>query len=717
MFLPYDKLFNNVELPKAIIQSQGLNVYEAIFSDNLHPFCVIEFLVNDQEIYLKMSSSVQRYNKFECPYMLKIYYWSYEFILTGNEKIYKFYFVTDHFDKDVRSWLNERSSIKLYLFERDLYKISRDLAYVLQNIITSNVAINPLKRETLVVSNNKIKFLPHIFLLEIAEEMSRIKLLSQKSRVEESKKTNFFENDLNILKNISSSTEEITKILDQTNASKFGSPSPSQKGSSSPKKSAFKKNEGSSGNTINLTQSPSISPKMANPKKSSCSPSKSKKLIDFSGKVEEKLIVAKKMKDCNIDPRERIYSFGIIIAMIASLYDFNDEDPAKILTTSSIKEMEKRYGKEFVVLVKKTISKENILNMNEIIDEISYLIKIKGVEDGGLLIDKKNKNLNSIVKMNIPFDRQVKFLHCFPELYQKMLFINLQDKMHIFFEIQDLNIDFIIPVDHRTIAIQKADQSFIFILGGKNTNNVYKYNSEKKILELKENMIASLERRSFGICNIRNIIYVVGGYLDNEITKSCECYDINNNYWCKIKHLNEACTDLSLCSFNEKFLYKFGGQLVSLTLCQVIEKYDISKDKWYIIQYDISQALKESFALLRNSLVSQISDEDILIIGGINIYYEGSNRCFLLKIKEIEEIMVKDSQNILTYMKEKKKDCEYSHEICSLNMTVLPSKDPLDLCMPVIVDNELFVLQFKKNNHRKLISLGKEWKEAKDIKW
>ena len=325
-----------------------------------------------------------------------------------------------------------------------------------------------------------------------------------------------------------------------------------------------------------------------------------------------------------------------------------------------MKEMEKKFGKEFVVLIRKTLSMDKNVDLNDIIEEISYLIKIKGNEDGLSIMDKKKKNLNSIVKMNIPLDRQLKFLHCFPELYQKLLYVNIQDKLQTFFEIQDLNVDFIIPVDHRTISLISNGQYLIFLLGGKNTNYVYMYNPEKKVLEQKENMIGNLERRSFGICSIRNLIYVAGGYLDNEITKSCECFDILTNYWCKIRPLIEPSTDNSLCSYNEKYLFKFGGQLLTFTLCQMIEKYDVGKDKWYVINYIVEQSLKNSFAFLRNSLSIQISDEEILIMGGINVYYEGTNRCYLMRIKEIEEKVKKEGQNILTLMKEKKKEADYS---------------------------------------------------------
>ena len=726
--MPYDKLFGNVELPKALIQSQGLNVYEALFSDNHHPYCVIEFLVNNQDIYLKMSSSVEKYNKLEHPHLLKIFYWSYEFLLAQNEKIYKFYFVTDHFDKDVKSWLNERSASKLFLFERDLYKIARDLASLVQYIAAQNLPINPLKRETLVVSNNKLKLIPHIFLLEIMEEMSKIKLLSQISQKKaEESIINFFESNLSKMKQYASSTEEIIKILDQTNAGRIGSPTNGpdsmKNASSSPKKSVFKKQEGafrsSMTNSMTLNnKSPQNSLESPLSKKSVYSASKAKNSSgDKSTKEEEKSAILAKMKECQVSPQDRIYSLGMIIAMLAVLYDSDDEDPDKILSPANVKEMEKKFGKEFVALIRKILQKNKNISLNEVIEEISYLIKVKGNEDGLGVTDKKKKGYSSIVKINLPPDRRIRFLHCFPELYQKMLYVNIQDKVQTFFEVQDLNVDFIIPVDHRTISLFSKDQYLIYLMGGKNTNNVYMYNPEKKLLEQKENMIGTLERRSFGICSIKNMIYVSGGYLDNEITKSVECFDVMTNYWCKLKPLNEPCTDNTLCSYNEKYLFKFGGQMITFTLCQIIEKYDVGKDKWHVVNYNVEAGLKDSFAFLRNSLSTQISEDEILIIGGINVYYEGTNRCYLLKVKEVEDKIKKEGQNILTLMKEKKKETEFAYEICHFSSLNLPTKDPLELCPPIIVDDELFILQFKKNNHRKLISLGKDWKEMKDIKW
>ena len=297
-----------------------------------------------------------------------------------------------------------------------------------------------------------------------------------------------------------------------------------------------------------------------------------------------------------------------------------------------------------------------------------------------------------------------------------MLFVNLQDKNQIFYEVQELNVDFIIPVEHRTVGVKMKEKTLIFLLGGKNTNNVYCYNPDTKELDQKDNMISNLERRSFGITNLGNMIYIAGGYLDNEITKSAECYDVMTNLWSKISALNEAVTDLSLCAFGNNYIFKFGGQLQTLTLCQSIEKYDIRKDRWFVIKYNLDKSLNDGFTLLRNSLTCQVNENEIVILGGINIYYEGSSKIFTFKVLEVE-IKKKENEQILHLMNEQKRETEYVYEIGNFNGLNLPTKDSLELCPPVIIEDELYFLQFKKNNHRKLFSLSDEYKEIKDIKW
>ena len=720
MFMPVDKLVHNLDLPKAVLQSEKINIYEASFYDVYQPFCVIEYLISDQEIYLQMSSSVAKYSKLEHPNILKIYYWSCEFVLKGNEKIYKFYFITDHFDKDLKNWLIHRNQSKMFFFERDMYKFTRDLASALQYAETFHVPLNPLKQENLVVSNNKIRYIPHIFLASITEEMSK-DLISKNLFPKLTIATNFF-NDKNQEKEKVTSAQ-IFEILKKTNEgrevkSKFtkevNTPSPKMRGKKSDdihENDSNKKNI----NTINkqtkklAEKSPVKSINSSTLKRTSYEEEKS---TSFSPSAKPK-------RDEDEEIKEMVYSFGVLLVLVGILYDGNRVDDHKILTNANFEQIEKRYGREFLKVIKNMTTKEKDKrpNFQNIHDEILTIIKLKGTEDGGLGGDKGKKKLNSLIRIP-PFEseKRVKFLHCFPELYQKMLFVNLQDKNQIFYEVQELNVDFIIPVEHRTVGVKMKEKTLIFLLGGKNTNNVYCYNPDTKELDQKDNMISNLERRSFGITNLGNMIYIAGGYLDNEITKSAECYDVMTNLWSKISALNEAVTDLSLCAFGNNYIFKFGGQLQTLTLCQSIEKYDIRKDRWFVIKYNLDKSLNDGFTLLRNSLTCQVNENEIVILGGINIYYEGSSKIFTFKVLEVE-IKKKENEQILHLMNEQKRETEYVYEIGNFNGLNLPTKDSLELCPPVIIEDELYFLQFKKNNHRKLFSLSDEYKEIKDIKW
>jgi len=719
--MPVDKLFHNLDLPKAVFQSEKINIYEASFYDVYQPFCVIEYLISDQEVYLQMSSSVAKYNKIDHPNILKIYYWSCEFVLKGNEKIYKFYFVTDHFDKDMKNWLIQRSQSKMFFFERDMYKLTRDLASAFQYAESFHISLNPLKQENLVISNNKIRYIPHIFLASITEEMS--KDISKKATFSHLtiNTNNFFEKNQEKEKITSA---QINEILRKTNESReirlVKEPklhSPQRKGRKA-EDNFVEDSESKKKSNLMSKQLKKLTEKSPSTNLS-ISPQNKKRIFSEEEEKYSPSSKLKREKENEEDNKDRVYAFGVLMMLIGILYDDVKFNEVKVINNETFSSIEKRYGREFLNIIKVMLTKEKDKrpNFQMIHDEILRIIKLKGTEDGGLGNAKFKKKMNSMIKLpqGEP-EKRVKFLHCFPELYQKMLFVNIQDKNQVFYEIEDLNVDFIIPVEHRTIAVKIKDKTLIFLLGGKNTNNVYSYNPDTKELEQKDNMISNLERRSFGIAALNNMIYVAGGYLDNEITKSSECYDVLTNLWSKVAQMNEAITDLSICSFGNNALFKFGGQLQTLTLCQTIEKYDIRKDRWFVIKYSVDKSLNEGFTLLRNSLTMQINEHEIIIMGGINIYYEGSNKIFCLKIKEVE-VKKKENEIMVSFLNETKKEMEFFYEIENFNFLNLPTKDALELCPPIIIEDELYFLQFKKNNHRKLFLLSDEWKEIKDIKW
>eukprot|EP00826_Nyctotherus_ovalis_P062279 TRINITY_DN8982_c0_g1_i13.p1 TRINITY_DN8982_c0_g1~~TRINITY_DN8982_c0_g1_i13.p1 ORF type:complete len:213 (-),score=33.87 TRINITY_DN8982_c0_g1_i13:162-800(-) len=58
-------------------------------------------------------------------------------------------------------------------------------------------------------------------------------------------------------------------------------------------------------------------------------------------------------------------------------------------------------------------------------------------------------------------------------------------------------------------------------------------------------------------------LYVVGGINTDGLISSCEEYEIEADKWREIAPLNEKKKWMSLCSFNSKYLYSFGGCLTS----------------------------------------------------------------------------------------------------------------------------------------------------------
>lgn len=698
MFMPLDKMFNNLDLPKAIVQSETVNIYEATFYDVFQNFSIIEYIVFDQNAYLNIASSIAKYNKIDHPNILKIHYWSNEFLLRNNAKTYKFYFITDHFDKNLFKWLDYRLQHKIYFFERDMYKLSRDICSAFIYLSSFNVQINKLLTQNFIVSTNKIKFVPHEFLNEVLavlcqapdnlEEDSNLKSYFGLDMIKVSSQT-CFEKKL--------TTSEIHKILDRTNSERITLKSLQKE------KREEKDNRRSHLKEIERSKSP-----LRNKLDSSPARGKSKE----KNKIQDVLYA---------DKNNSVYEFSLLLIKICTLMNernfFLEKDDSKFL------HLEKRYGKEFLKILKNITdehskNKKNI-SFKDIYESIIKIIKYKGADQRDLSIEKKNRKKNKIIKSG---SSEIKFMHSFPDLYQKFVYIKINDLNQIFYEIQDLDIDFITPANHRSIAIKEDKEFLIFLLGGKNTNNVFSYNPENKNLLQKQNMLCSFQRKSFGVCYFNGYLYVAGGYVDNEITDQSEIYDIQSDNWVKIDRLHEACVDLSLCVFNESFIFKFGGQLNNLSLSQIVEKYDLKTCKWSLINYMIDKKYRDNFTFCKSLQSIQINEEEIMIMGGVNVYMEASTKVYTMKIIKDDNIhkKTKDEKEYFSIMNKsngKSALDEYIYELTNFDLYNLPSKDPLDICPPFIIDNDLYVIQSKKNNNIKLLVLTSDWKEVKDIKW
>lgn len=698
MFMPLDKMFNNLDLPKAIIQSNTVNIYEATFYDISQNFSIIEYIVFDQNAYLNISSSISKYNKIDHPNILKIHYWSNEFLLRNNLKIYKFYFITDHFDKNLYKWLDYRLQHKIYFFERDMYKLSRDLCSSFIYLAGFNVEINKLLTQNFIVSTNKIKFVPHLFLSEVLAVLCQ----TPDNLEEDSNIKSYF--GIDMMKVLSQScfdpkltTSEIHKILDKTNSERITLKSLQKE------KREEKDNRRNHMKEVEKSKSPV------------------RKKLDLSPlrmKSKEK----SKIQDVSSsDKNNSIYEFSLLLMKVCTL--INERNFILEKSDQKFLNVEKRYGKEFLKIFKDIIDENNknkqTITFKEIYESIITIIKYKGTDQRDSSIDKKNRKKNKIIKSA---SSEIKFMHSFPDLYQKFIYITINDINQIFYEIQDLDIDFITPISHRSIAIKKDDELLIFLLGGKNSNNVFSYNPENKTLLQKQSMLCSFQRKGFGICYFNGFLYVAGGYVDNEVSDQSEIYDVKSDVWVKIDKLNEACIDLSLCLFNEKFIFKFGGQLINLTLSQLVEKYDLKTCRWSVINYTIDKKYGSNFTFCKSLQTIQINEEEIMIMGGMNVYMEASTKVFTMKINKDDHVHKKTKDENEYFSINNKRDGksaldEYIYELTNFDLYNLPSKDPLDSCAPFIIDNDLYVIQSKKNNNSKLIVLTSDWKEVKDIKW
>ena len=101
--------------------------------------------------------------------------------------------------------------------------------------------------------------------------------------------------------------------------------------------------------------------------------------------------------------------------------------------------------------------------------------------------------------------------------------------MSPFYEENTLNIDFQVPQKAISFTRKPVEQvAEIYLFGGKNSLFIYKYEEkEKKLVKFKE-MNGQHSRHSFGTCYLSDsFMAIVGGYMDNELTATCELFYFN----------------------------------------------------------------------------------------------------------------------------------------------------------------------------------------------
>ena len=234
-----------------------------------------------------------------------------------------------------------------------------------------------------------------------------------------------------------------------------------------------------------------------------------------------------------------------------------------------------------------------------------------------------------------------KYLHFFQNHENRLHYLDIDrisTNYNPIFQSVQLDINFNIPPFHKSITTSKGH---IYLIGGSDSDNsrkklktTYQFDFKKNVLLQKNNMI--VPRSSFAICCMNNAIYVVGGLTNNSIfTNSCERYDISNDKWIITAPCNFDVLAPCITAFNNRYIFKFGGNSLENKYDTFIEKYDSEANSWTPISFVLDKGVSNAaqfFTVLTTNACIQINPQEIYIFGGYLEDNTGSNQTFLLHI-------------------------------------------------------------------------------------
>jgi len=289
---------------------------------------------------------------------------------------------------------------------------------------------------------------------------------------------------------------------------------------------------------------------------------------------------------------------------------------------------------------------------------------------------------------------QKPFLYHFLEGINKLLYFQVPEtiKENASWAFKEIELEsFEVPNRHASIVTPKAR---LFICGGdKRNGNKNEYSQALLEIDLQKNLpiersSMTIRRRNHGICYNAGYIYVIGGYNRGGYLKSCERYNIETDKWSVIEDFNSpGMCSMGVCSYDNKMIYKFGGELEGLKSSNCIERYNVAKNKWELL--DVKPKRESEFRLGWNPGCLQINNHQLFVFGGC-IERSLHNANFIL------DIQTTDDEQQLT------------EKIVHLDKVPLPVKDyyrPLN--QPIIHKGVVFIQTTKKG--RLLAYDGSKW--------
>lgn len=343
-------------------------------------------------------------------------------------------------------------------------------------------------------------------------------------------------------------------------------------------------------------------------------------------------------------------------------------------------------------------------------------IEMSSITDKGNYLQVKRKNFVPNNKEENCFEVQDlssnennrRWMFYFEENTKNFYYIDTLRLKSRMFEKIVLSIPFSIFPNHRS---HMASDGEIYLLGGYNIFinenneqeylNLYKLDVSAKTLIPMEKM--NTLRHSFGMCSVKNKIFVVGGsnYREGSLIK-CENYDLKTRKWTKNNFLNIRSSNHSLAVYKDTYIFKIGGLRKNFTNVKevsfdIFERYNIGLDLWEMMKLKDNNPNSPVVSYMNGCFL--INENNILVFGGKNERSEIVKQTFLINFSrnDMNAFSDKADENYFTIME--------------TNTKTLPFGVYFTSSMAVISGKILYVCGFATERDRKVLTFDqKGWK-------
>ena len=125
-------------------------------------------------------------------------------------------------------------------------------------------------------------------------------------------------------------------------------------------------------------------------------------------------------------------------------------------------------------------------------------------------------------------------------------------------------------------------------------------------------------RSSHSVVTIKGKIFIVGGFtIGGVVTDKCEMFDTETQQSVRISSVKRPCSSSALVAVNSSYLLKIGGTMDNSTNCRSIERYDLHRNTWDLLDPTFDN-FRGEFELLSTAAALQINSSQVLVFGGYN---------------------------------------------------------------------------------------------------